>query len=95
MCMGRVTGPDRPWLKGEDKLLNKWKTSGAVLQVVGYKGVIKIPVASHLLQSTYGISGSFGRKSQAMFHTWFLRRFKIFSSTTYTLFFFFFNTVSK
>lgn len=32
---GWVTRPDK--LKEEDKLLNKWKVSGTVLQVVSYK----------------------------------------------------------
>lgn len=70
VCTGGVTGPERPWLRGEDKLLNKWKISGAVLQVVGYKWVIKISVASHILPSIYDISGNFGRKSQAIFHSY-------------------------
>lgn len=34
VCSGGVTGPDRPWLKEEDKTVNKWKISGAVLQAM-------------------------------------------------------------
>jgi len=33
---GGATRPDRPLLKGEDELLEKWKIRAAVLQVVGY-----------------------------------------------------------
>lgn len=87
VCTGGVAGPDRPWLKGKDKLSNKWKVNGAALQVVGHKWVIKVSFASHILQSIYDISGNFGRRSQAIFHTQLLRRFKIFSSTAYIFFF--------
>lgn len=74
VCTGAVTGPDSAWLKGGGKTI-KWKISGAALQVVGYKWLIKISVTSHTLQSIYDMSGNFGRKSQAIFHAQLLRRF--------------------
>lgn len=56
VCSGEVIGPDGPWLKGEDKLVKKWKISSAVLRGIGCKWVIK-SVSSHILQSLYGVSG--------------------------------------
>lgn len=79
VCTGGVTGPDRPCLKGVDKVLNKWcSASGG-----GYKSV-----ASHILQSVYDISGNSGSNHQAIFRAHLFRGFKILSSRTYTLVFY-------